>query len=550
MKLGEKGFTLIELIVAVAIIALIGSATATATLQVLRVTGRNNEHMTAVRQVHNIGYWISRDAQMAQSVATDNLTEPDFLVLNWTEWNYADDPIYHSVTYFFEDLIDLAGGNPIPETEWGGTFGGSSLDFGEVVRQTADGGYIIAGATDSYGAGLRDVYLVKTDASGNKEWGKTFGGGGWDFAYSVEPTTDGGYIIAGTTGSYGAGSYDVYLIKTDASGNKEWEKTFGGSGWDNAYSVGQTTDGGYIIAGTTGSYGAGWDDVYLIKADASGNKEWEKTFGGSSWDNAYSVEPTTDGGYIIAGATSSYGVGSYDVYLIKTDASGNKEWEKTIGGGGWDNAYSVRQTTDGGYIIAGTTDSYGAGLEDVYLIKTDASGNKEWEKTSGGSSSDFAYSVKPTTDGGYIIAGATSSCGAGSYDVYLIKTDASGNKEWEKAIGGSSSDFAYSVEQTTDGGYIIAGATDSHGAGGGDVYLVKVSPLINIPVGKLKRSHWSSAGTNEQTLVAEYIYFNPDDPDNTTKASYQDSVLNVQLTSLFEEAIETREYMINLRPNF
>ncbi|MEE8618602.1 MAG: hypothetical protein V3S84_00560, partial [Dehalococcoidales bacterium] len=207
------------------------------------------------------------------------------------------------------------------------------------------------------------------------------------------------------------------------------------------------------------------------------------------------------------------------------------------------------QTTDGGYIIAGTTDSYGAGLEDVYLIKTDASGNKEWEKTIGGGSSDFAYSVQQTTGGGYIIAGATDSYGAGSRDVYLIKTDASGNEEWEKTIGGSSSDFADSVEQTTDGGYIIAGITDSYGAGGGDVYFVKVSPPTNTPVGKLKRSHWSSAGVNEQTLVAEYIYFNPEDPDNTTKASYQNSVLNIQLTSLFGETIETREYKINLRPN-
>ncbi len=445
MKLGEKGFTYIELIVALAILALIGSATATATFQVLRVTERNNDHMTVVRQVQNAGYWLSRDAQMAQSVTADNLTSPDFLVLNWTEWDYVDEPIYHSVTYFFEDLTDSAAGNSIPGTEWMKAFGGSSLDFGEVVQQTTDGGYIIAGATGSYGAGSRDVYLLKADASGNKEWEKTFGGSGWDFAYSVEQTMDGGYIIAGTTGSYGAGSYDVYLIKTDASENKEWEKTFGGSGWDNAY--------------------------------------------------------------------------------------------------------SVQQTTDGGYIIAGTTDSYGAGLEDVYLIKTDASGNKEWEKTIGGGSSDFAYSVQQTTGGGYIIAGATDSYGAGSRDVYLIKTDASGNEEWEKTIGGSSSDFADSVEQTTDGGYIIAGITDSYGAGGGDVYFVKVSPPTNTPVGKLKRSHWSSAGVNEQTLVAEYIYFNPEDPDNTTKASYQNSVLNIQLTSLFGETIETREYKINLRPN-
>jgi len=377
----------------------------------------------------------------------------------------------------------LASNNAAPETEWEKTFGGSMIDFGEMVRQTTDGGYIIAGTTRSYGAGWYDVYLIKTDASGNKEWEKTFGGSNNDHAYSVQQTTDGGYIIAGTTNSYGAGREDVYLVKTDALGNKEWEQTFGGSGWDYAYSVEQTTDGGYIMAGHTDSYGAGGEDVYLVKTDASGNKEWEQTFGGSGWDNAYSVEQTTDGGYIIAGTTDSYGAGWGDVYLIKTDASGNKEWENTFGGNDDDYTYSVEQTTDGGYIIAGETYSYGAGWADVYLIKTDASGNKQWEKTFGGSGYEAAYSVQQTTDGGYIMAGATDSYDAGWRDVYLVKTDASGNKEWEKTIGGSTHDFAYSVEQTTDGGYIIAGYTDSYGAGGGDVYLVKLSSVINTPVG-------------------------------------------------------------------
>jgi hypothetical protein len=376
----------------------------------------------------------------------------------------------------------LAADNPAPEVEWEKTFGGSDRDEGYSAQQTTDGGYIIAGVTYSYGAGATDVYLIKADTSGNTEWEKTFGGSDYDLAFSVEQTTDGGYIIAGYTNSYGAGECDAYLVKTDASGNTEWEKTFGGSAYDDACSVQQTTDGGYIIAGTTNSFGAGAGDFYLIKTDALGNMEWEKTFGGSGYDSAYSVEQTTDSGYIIAGITYSYGAGAGDFYLIKTDALGNMEWEKTFGGSEDDCALAVEQTTDGGYIIGGETFSYGAGVFDAYLVKTDASGNTEWEKTFGGSDYDSAYWVRQTTDSGYITVGETYSYGAGADDVYLVKTDALGNMEWEKAIGGSGYDSPSSVEQTMDGGYIIAGGTNSYGAGM-DVYLVKISPSFNTPVG-------------------------------------------------------------------
>jgi hypothetical protein len=202
-----------------------------------------------------------------------------------------------------------------PQVEWEKTFGGTKSDWGYSVQQTRDGGYIIVGWTESFGAGGLDVYLIKVDANGNMQWSKTFGGG--DGGSSVQQTRDGGYIIVGWTRSFGAGLADVYLIKVDANGNMQWSKTFGCRGDDRGYSVQQTSDGGYIIVGYTESYGAGGEDVYLIKVDANGNMQWSKTFGGSGDDGGSSVQQTSDGGYIIVGWTRSFGAGWYDVYLIK-----------------------------------------------------------------------------------------------------------------------------------------------------------------------------------------------------------------------------------------
>jgi len=256
---------------------------------------------------------------------------------------------------------------------------------------------------------------------------KTYGGADWELAYSVQQTSDGGYIVAGYTYSLGVDSGDIFLIKTDANGNLQWAKTYRGTDWEEAYSVQQTYDGGYIVAGWTSSFGAGYYDIFLIKTDANGNLQWAKTYGGTYWDDAYSVQQTSDGGYIVAGWTLSFGAGDYDIFLIKTDASGNIQWAKTYGGTSGEGAYSVQQTSDGGYIVAGVTYSFSADWSDIFLIKTDANGNIQWAKTYGGIVDEYAYSVQQTSDGGYIVAGDTRSFGAGRGDIFLIKTDANGN---------------------------------------------------------------------------------------------------------------------------
>ncbi len=353
------------------------------------------------------------------------------------------------------------------------TYGGTSRDKAYSVQQTSDGGYIVAGYTNSFGAGWDDILLIKTDAFGNVQWAKTYGEADNDVAYSVQQTSDGGYIVAGTTVSFGAGGGDIFLVKTDANGNIIWAKTYGGTSGEDATSVQQTSDGGYILAGYTRSFGAGDKDIFLIKTDASGNLQWAKTYGGIDWDVAYSVQQTSDGGYIVAGETWSFGAGGFDIFLIKTDAFGNVQWAKTYGGASLDIALSVQQTSDGGYIVTGGTLSFGAGNWDIFLIKTDANGNVQWAKTYGGTGNDWASSVQQTSDGGYILAGVTTSFGAGWDDIFLINTDANGNVQWAKTYVGTDWDEALSVQQTSDGGYIVAGYTRSFGAGWDDIFLIK-----------------------------------------------------------------------------
>jgi hypothetical protein len=341
-------------------------------------------------------------------------------------------------------------------------YGTEYFDEGHGVEQTADGGYVVVGF---YGASS-DVFLIKMDTLGDMLWTRKYGGSDIDDAWSVRETADGGMIIAGYTYSFTPGAdLDVYLVRTDVNGQRIWQRNYPLNGF--GLSIDETTDGGFAIAGDTDTDGA-----FLMKTDSVGDITWTRTYGGSGMEDGSAAQQTEDGGFIIIGRSYSLSFGALrpDVYAIKTDVDGREVWARTYGGHRDDHANSVQQTTDGGYIIVGWTRTFGAGGMDIYLIKTDADGDTLWTRTYGGFTNDYGNSVQQTSDSGYVIAGGTLSFGAGNFDVYLVKTDSGGNTLWTQTFGSTGEDYASSVRQTDDGGYIVAGYSDVNG---GDIYVVK-----------------------------------------------------------------------------
>ena len=366
-----------------------------------------------------------------------------------------------------------------PDTMWTFTFGEAGFDEGRAVVQTADGGYVITG---SYTFVSSKVFLVKTDSSGTPVWERNYGGIGTDEGYDVRETSDGGFIIAGATTSYGAGMSDVYLIRTNSTGDTLWTRTFGTALNDKGFGVRPTIDGGYIITGYTTEEVDG-AEVYLVKADSLGNLEWDYFFGGGMDDYGYSVEETSDGGFIVTGSKASF-IDSTNVYLLRTDPAGGMSWEQDYGAEGSDAGKGVIPTADGGYIITGYTAS---GItddpSDIYLIKTDDRGDTLWTNTYGGDDADEGASIYPTVEGGYIITGYTASGGTDSYQAIMISVDAQGNEIWTKYLGGAGNEGCYSVKQADDGTYVVAGFTDSYGSGGSDAWMVRVNAHQDVLVG-------------------------------------------------------------------
>lgn len=391
--------------------------------------------------------------------------------------------------------------NPLSNGDkWIKTYDLNRYDGASSVQQTSDGGYIIVGVTvDSINRD--DIWLIKTDAQGNKIWDKTFGGEKSDLAHKVRQTSDGGYIIIGHTYSYSVGLRDIWLIKTDKDGNKMWDKTFGDVNYDLGFDVKQTADSGYIIAGETyipGSPSVPFEGyALLIKTDEFGNLEWESTYSDIDIDGAaHSVVQTLDGSYVVLGQIATADNENVDVWLFKTNSDGELLWEKTFIEDALGAGSSVQLTNDGGYILTGITSlnsnvilapyqtgkiqPYGEDIVvNIFLIKTDSNGELLWEKTYGGDYFDVGYEVQQTNDGGYIIIGFTGNEDLVGGDGLLIKTDSDGEKEWSKTYGGIiSTELIGSGQQTMDGGYILAGYKQS--VFNSDIWLIKTDSNGNV----------------------------------------------------------------------
>jgi len=358
------------------------------------------------------------------------------------------------------------------ELGWSRTYGeGNQMEANSLV-QTSDGGYALAGGT----ASPWTFRLIKTDATGNVQWSKTYAREGGAVCRSVVQTRDGGYALAGWTYSYSSSSWDFWLVKTDSNGNMQWNMAYGGTLNDGANSLVQTSDGGYALVGETESFGSGQSsvpDFWLIKTNSTGSMQWSRTYGGMNGEYAPSVVQTSDEGYALAGYTYSYGAKG-DAWLVKTDSTGNIQWNKTYGGANSDEVHSIVKTRDGGYALAGFSISFGWGF---WLVKTDSNGVTEWDRTYRAIDYAEARSVIQTSDNGYAMAGYKWIHG-GESDFWLVKTDSNGNMQWNMTFGGAGEDVATSVVQATDGGYAILGGTDSFGTVGDlifDFWLVKTN---------------------------------------------------------------------------
>lgn len=376
-----------------------------------------------------------------------------------------------------------------PDTIWSRSYGGQYADGGRAVIEAIDDGYIITGYTYSYGYGYADIYLLKTDYDGNVIWTNDFGGANMEYAYDLCHSVEGdGYIIVGYTATFGPGSKDFYMIRTDLSGDGMWAKMFGGEGVEIAKSIVSTSDGNYLICGSRQDSISVEDDIYVVKVEPNGNLIWEKIFGSEHSEMGEDIIETSDGNILIAGSTGLYDIPgnnsgrNRDMYLLKIDQEGNFlhdgiYWVMEGNQGAYDDGYAVCENEYGEYYIVGGCSRESVEVMDIAVVKTDSDLNVIWKNNFEINESqfyDFAkVAVIQVSGGGILVCGSFKYAATLDNDLFLMKIDSAGNEEWSGYYGGDGSDAAYAIEQTQDGNFVMAGHTSSYGAGSFDVWLLK-----------------------------------------------------------------------------
>ncbi|WP_456365007.1 PEGA domain-containing protein [Thermococcus sp.] len=366
-------------------------------------------------------------------------------------------------------------------TPWAKTYGGRNGEGARAVAVAPNGDIIVAGVTNSFGAGSYDFWVLRLDSNGNVKWQKTYGGSDVDMAFAVAIAGNGDIIVAGVTNSFGAGNADIWVLRLDSEGNVKWQKTYGGSDIDIATAVAVAPNGDIIVAGVTNSFGAGDGDFWVLRLDENGNVKWQKTYGGGDDDIAAAVAIAGNGDIIVAGGTDSFGAGNADIWVLRLDSEGKVKWQKTYGGRGDDVANAVAIAESGDIIVAGVTNSFGAGDGDFWVLRLDSNGNVKWQKTYGGRRDNEARTVVVTPNGDIIVAGVANSFSTGSDDAWVLRLDSKGNIKWQKTYGGSRDDGTNKVSIAPNGDVIMAGYTKSFGTGYWDAWVLRLPPDGNLP---------------------------------------------------------------------
>ncbi len=356
---------------------------------------------------------------------------------------------------------------------WQVALGGPAKDWAYAMTGTRDAGLCVAGRTASKGAGLEDIWVVRLDDNGQLLWEQTFGGPAIDRARAVIETRDGGLVVAGATESKGAGEFDAWVLKLGADGSLLWDRHFGGAATDWVSAVVQTRDGGLAVAAYTQDSSGAPYDFWVIKLDANGTTLWQRRYGGTATDWTNAIAETGDGNLVVVGHTESKGAGNADFWVLKLDADGDVLWDRTFGGTGVDYATAVTASRDGGAVVAGLTQTAGAAGFNSRVMKLDAAGDVIWDRSFGREKDNWLRAVLETRDGGHALAGYTNAQGAGLYDVWFLQLDQAGVLLRERTFGDADNEWARALVEMPDGGLAMAGDTRSTGAGESDVLVLK-----------------------------------------------------------------------------